>query len=1101
MGTDNESENSSPMVPSTGEMLDVVVISAGGESRSRRNSRHKIKAHLFGSSQESLEAESEDENETKKSFADTARGVRDRLSRTGSMVSRRASLRLSMSPLSGPQSRLSLVPEAASLHDVEDSDRVIDHIREKAFYDSLAAMNHVSSPVDEDMHVDAIASPIRRRSLYTPGLATRTPDDILRKPPLPQRVQSEADQDYYYNPNRSESSPLSALASLDLANPPRLSTPVQRATTPSASDYAHLGGLRPGTLRITNGNNSPVPRLRSPDTSLNSKHQEDYFTSVDGRHADDGNLTQALRDVHRREFADTVDNLRSSKACDENVERVGRAPWTLSDGDNTRRSGSPLKHQAHHTRMPEKDEQSKSSWIQPRPAPLTGSDSTTRVAQDYMAELPDSPFAVPRAFGVPVHSVQSTTKANEFEDKLFDEEEFKVVSIIDRPRPRTHRRISSTESRISTFTQADRLDVNHQDHPPHQHSVRVVPASDRPDLSAPTDGYVSSNSDLAKADSGYSSGESAESSKRKPVPIRKDDSPIRPALRSSLKASATPVGSREMAHRTTSSSLPPPTRPWMLSEPNAMLENGTPSSVQNSSDTVPTVASVSSSRSRDSSLPRKLKKLRPLSLPLPVNSIVVQSYREIDHSKIPPVTPEVASRHEERLRNFPSLEHTFPSSHHTDLRESPSSPDLIFVPIRFPSPNKAPQDDYFSGVFEMNQDVPLFDNHHQRPEYQERTSKSSRPSPAPDLGQARQSEEFSIAAFGDVTASLGGSAYDVARYATDANIRASSNSTGVRPHQMGTAASRKKCSMSEKQAAEFARKRSRHRSLSFSRLEVASLGALAQPSPKGTQAPINMLVNNPPTRPAPIPPSTATQADGPAAIPSPLDNPPTRPAPLPPSRGRPLSTYTFNDRGGVPGKMPKPKSLAVPPLPPLPNSLQAGQEQKTSVSASTQTSGSAQSQDLRCANCGHSEFIESDDAWEAQRQAWVERQQTAVESKQIANTPQAEREQRSSIQTPRSSDLLQVPQLSTRPKRVAPTPPQSICSSTNSSSTTVKNGSASGRGRFDGGFSFGYEPGYGIGGSAGTRSMKSGASRKSVEVSRGYGIDLSDVPIFVAPTS
>ena len=54
-------------------------------------------------------------------------------------------------------------------------------------------------------------------------------------------------------------------------------------------------------------------------------------------------------------------------------------------------------------------------------------------------------------------------------------------------------------------------------------------------------------------------------------------------------------------------------------------------------------------------------------------------------------------------------------------------------------------------------------------------------------------------------------------------------------------------------------------------------------------------------------------------------------------------------------------------------------------------------------------------------------------------------------------------------------------------------------GRYDGGLLYGYEPGQGLGGSAGTRSSKTLASRKSVEVSKGYGIDLSDIPVFVAP--
>ncbi|MCJ1247470.1 hypothetical protein MMC30_004684 [Trapelia coarctata] len=1087
MGTDNESDSPPTVATSNGEKLEAVVVSTGGESRSRRNSRHKIKAHIFGSSQESLEAEPEDENETRKSFADTARGVRDRLSRTGSIVSRRASLRLSISPLNGSQSRLSLVPEAASLYDLEDSDRIIDQIKEKAFYDNLAALNHVSSPVGEDMHVDAVLSPIRRRSLYTPGLATRAPDDILRKPPPPQRVQSEADREYYYNPNHSESSPLSALASLDLAYPPRFSSPVQRASTPSDSDYAHLGGLRLGTLRIMNGTSSPVPRLGSPATSPSSKLQEDYFTSADGRHNDDSRLTQALRAIHRRsrELVDNVDNPGSSKFYDGDIERIGRAPWTLNGGDSARRSGSPLKHQTEYSNMSEEREQTNSSLRQPRPAPLielTGSDYATRVAQVYMAELPDSPFAVPQSFGTPVLSLQPTSKANEFEDKLFEEEESEVVSIMDRPRPRTHKRVrSNLETRDQGFTQADKLG-----------NPVAANASDRSELLAPTDGYASSNSDLAKPDSGYSSCESTKSSRRKPVPIREEDAPLRPALRSSLKASAVPAGPREMAQRTTSSSLPPPPCPWMITEPNAMLENGTPSSsTQNSSDTVPTVASTSSSTTRGSTLPRKLKKLRPLSLPPPVNSIVVQSYREIDQSKIPPVTPEVASRHEERLRNFPSLEHTFPSSHHTDLRESPSSPNLVFVPIRFPSPKHAPKDDYFSGVFEMDEDKASVDGHQQQIENLKHTSQSSRPGPERRSSQVRQSEEFSIADFGDVTASLGGSAYDVARYKIGTNPRASRNSTQVHPHQMTTVRPRIKASMTEEQAAEFARLRSQHRSQSLSRIELASLGLVSEPSPEGKQRPISMLVNNPPSRPAPIPHSTVTRVEYQSPVPSLLENPPIRPAPPPPSRGRPISRYTFNDRGGVPGKMPKPKTLAVPPMPPLPNSVQDGQEQKTFMSASTQTSGLVQSQNLRCANCGHSEFVESDPAWEAQRQAWSEHRQSAVEGNQMANPSETESATRSSSQRPAASDLLQVPQFNARPTRVAPTPPQNVSSANSTASP----------GRFDGGLSFGYEPGHGVGGSAGTRNMKTGASRKSVEVSRGYGLDLSDVPIFVAPTS
>jgi hypothetical protein len=53
--------------------------------------------------------------------------------------------------------------------------------------------------------------------------------------------------------------------------------------------------------------------------------------------------------------------------------------------------------------------------------------------------------------------------------------------------------------------------------------------------------------------------------------------------------------------------------------------------------------------------------------------------------------------------------------------------------------------------------------------------------------------------------------------------------------------------------------------------------------------------------------------------------------------------------------------------------------------------------------------------------------------------------------------------------------------------------------RYSGGLQYGYERGYGVGGSAGTRQLHSvsWANRKSMHYRDAYGVDLSDVPIFV----
>ena len=51
--------------------------------------------------------------------------------------------------------------------------------------------------------------------------------------------------------------------------------------------------------------------------------------------------------------------------------------------------------------------------------------------------------------------------------------------------------------------------------------------------------------------------------------------------------------------------------------------------------------------------------------------------------------------------------------------------------------------------------------------------------------------------------------------------------------------------------------------------------------------------------------------------------------------------------------------------------------------------------------------------------------------------------------------------------------------------------------RYSGGLQFGFEKGVGFGGSAGTRGKAEGAHRKSARLSEGWGLDLSDVPVFL----
>ncbi|KAI4262877.1 MAG: hypothetical protein L6R42_001950 [Xanthoria sp. 1 TBL-2021] len=253
---------------------------AQGERRERQNTRSKIRSYLYGPSPESGHSHSSDDDESSpRRFADV---VKRRLSRTDSAISQ--SLTVGAASAASSTSRLHLADTSSS----DEHDAVKEQIREKVWIDTLAAQNHVSTPIDEDKHPDSVMSPIRRRSLYTPGIATRSPEDILRKPPPPEQIRSRADRDYYYNPALPDFSPLSRLANLR--------SPQNGRSTPSELDYSHLGALQLGTLRVTNGTASPAPREQdtslAPTPALDTTSYDGLYEPSDGgRSEPDGSLT------------------------------------------------------------------------------------------------------------------------------------------------------------------------------------------------------------------------------------------------------------------------------------------------------------------------------------------------------------------------------------------------------------------------------------------------------------------------------------------------------------------------------------------------------------------------------------------------------------------------------------------------------------------------------------------------------------------------------------------------------------------------------------------------------------------------------------------
>ncbi|KAL8764340.1 MAG: hypothetical protein Q9184_000045 [Pyrenodesmia sp. 2 TL-2023] len=278
-------EQPSPLISSDADSTDGYFTQAAPtsvERRPRRNTRSKIRSYIYGQNQGNDQGHSsEDDDGSPKSFATV---VKRRLSRTDSSTVLQDSS-LGASPASST-SRLFMAGPTGSDREEEATKKQIE---EKVWTDMLAAQNHVSVPVDEEKHPDSVMTPIRRRSLYTPGIATRSPQDILRKPPLPTTVISQAERDHYYNPAMPESSPLSRFAHLRASNTGR--------STPSELDYTHLGAMKLGTLRVTNGAASPVPqdpdRVPSPvpGSSLDTTSQEDFHTASEGGRSEEERLT------------------------------------------------------------------------------------------------------------------------------------------------------------------------------------------------------------------------------------------------------------------------------------------------------------------------------------------------------------------------------------------------------------------------------------------------------------------------------------------------------------------------------------------------------------------------------------------------------------------------------------------------------------------------------------------------------------------------------------------------------------------------------------------------------------------------------------------
>lgn len=636
-----------------------------GERRSRRKSRNKLRAYLYGSSShDSSQSLSSDEDEERRnSLVGAARGARKRLSMTGSSIMLLSTAKGSTNYLANA-STPNLLPS-----DPEEASHIAEQIKERARLDKIAAQNHVSSPVDEDKHVDSVMAPLRRKSLYTPGIATRHANDILRKPPPPQSIQSQADRDYYYNPAYPATSPLAQLAAMNGDNNGR-DTPTQ--------DVTHLGGLQLGTLRVTNGAASPVPQ----STITIRQHQrlasdinspDDFQTASEGSVADEGltlmppmpqNLAIKSSSTTVDLFAPMDEAIANSK--DDEQEPEGK------------RTASPF---------------------QPQP-----SDHASRMANEYAAELGgfpltnDEPSPIQESTFTDSRPFSYYETPSSFETAiptLPDENVGTALSPPQETAAHSWRSMADEFEHIdaATGTREDAFSKLNGSLMSSKHIISTEAAAN-------IDSAYSSRASLgfgqhamtaaSNIDSGYSSRASLGTGQHRIMTgdsseeLKPHQHPLRSHLVSGLRE-ITPLPSKEEALHVVVDA-PPKVRPSFTVIPQHALVKAGPSGTSTSTLQLINTARASA-RAPSQLLVKKLQKARPKSQPPPpVNAITVQGYRDLEQVHIPRVPSLVAAKHAERLVQFPLLDHTFPSSDHVNASRYSILSHMDGVAIRFPSP-------------------------------------------------------------------------------------------------------------------------------------------------------------------------------------------------------------------------------------------------------------------------------------------------------------------------------------------------------------------------------------------------------------------------------
>lgn len=666
-----------------------------------------------------------------------------------------------------------------------------------------AGMSSQNPAATLEVVVEGAPRVLERRASFTPGAATRLVKVPSRESGVPARKSvpkpqsckessyesasasqlCEADRTYRCDKARSPMSPLTQLEVLDFEREWEPPAQIERSVTPSDLDYHYLGGLRLGSLHVTNGRASPAPSelsrhlLHRPSALLHRDASSEYGSEVGSIKRTHTPPPSAWKEPQSREVS------QSRKFSPSQAQpQISR---DLSYG-----SENAFTAQSH---------------ANGDDVPSPTADRTVSMAMSYMAEMPNSPFSPPASQSTgpitqrsssPTGSVVVTTKKSKHEAELFEDEAVgdSQGSEEDRNTISTCRTPSDAASyRPNPFDTYNKR----QDSQPQGH---LQPSQD-------AHGETS--------DSGYSSNASLQSVKEEK----------RNLVAQRVKALEQPRVERAAAQLPASTQKPKddrmvgprPFRSSLLKFHRKTAPESVPTMAsfnQSTTSLATSQATTSTTSSRPKTPSKKLQKKRPSSQPPPLEEIMVAGAQSRDDLTIPPIPQHQSANLMWRSQQFPELQRTFKSNHHT--KNSAGSYDQAWkkpTEIRFPSPPPEPSLD--EGTRRSKSPSPKRTSFIARATRRQ-SLESQKSARRASIGIGEAEAQTIVRHFGTTASSLGGSPYDIAYSANSRpHSRNASRESRITPHKIaviqssGPVPDRRRLTMDDQTASEYARSKSK----------------------------------------------------------------------------------------------------------------------------------------------------------------------------------------------------------------------------------------------------------------------------------------------------